>query len=147
MSKEEARKYFEKGLKALAEDEPVRALSCFEKAHSLDPTPEITSHLALCIARERGQINKAIQLCEEAISKDGENPVHYLNLGRIYLLKKDKVMAIKSFREGLKTGEHQGIIEELNRLGTRKPPVIPFLPRKNRVNKYLGLILSKLGLR
>ncbi len=138
---------FEKGLQALREDEPVRALAYFEKALSIEPAPLVKSYLAYCIARERGQVSQAIALCEEAISGEGDNPLHYLNLGRVYLIKKDKVKAIQTFRAGLKYGTHPEIIAELERLGTRKPPVIPFLRRKNPVNKYLGLILSRLGLR
>ncbi|WP_442891754.1 tetratricopeptide repeat protein [Dissulfurispira sp.] len=98
-------------------------------------------------SKGRGQIRKAISLCEDAIKGEPENPIHYLNLGKIYLHAGDKETAIHAFRAGLKYKINQQIIDELNKLQTRKPPVIPFLERNNPINKYLGIILSRLGLR
>lgn len=147
MEQGKAKELFDKGLQALDSDEPVRALSLFERALSIEPLPVVKSYFAYCIARERGQISHAISLCEEAIAVEKDKSLHYLNLGRIYLIKRDKVKAIQIFRAGLKHGIHPEIIKELERLGTRKKPVIPFLKRKNPINKYLGLVLSRLGLR
>ena len=58
-----------------------------------------------------------------------------------------KLDAIKILREGLKHEKNQQIIDELDSLGTRKPPVLFFLRRSNPLNKYLGILLRKLGLR
>lgn len=41
----------------------------------------------------------------------------------------------------------KAVHRELDKLGLRKPPVIPFLSRGNPINKYLGIILSRMGLR
>lgn len=143
----EAEKLFTKGLKALIQGDTLSALVFFEKATQIENSPIYCSHLALCIAKERGQVQKAISLCEEAIKKEPKNSVHYLNLGRVYLLVDNKADAIETFREGLSYEENQQIVDELNRLETRKPPVIPFLKRSNPLNKYLGIVLKKLGLR
>jgi tetratricopeptide (TPR) repeat protein len=137
----------EKGIEALADGGTLSALYCFEKALNIDNRPNIRSYFAFCIAKERGQINRAISLCEEALSKEPKNTVHYLNLGRIYLLSNKRADAIKIFREGLKQGENQQIIDGLVGLGTRKTPVIPFLKRNNPINKYLGIAFNKLRLR
>ena len=51
------------------------------------------------------------------------------------------------FRGGLKYWNNLQIIDELNKLATRKPPVISFLSRNNPINKFLGIIFTKLGLR
>jgi len=137
----------EKGVEAISQGKMTSALSHFEKALSIENGPVISSYFAFCIARERGQISKAISLCSEAIRKDTQNPIHYLNLGRIYLLAGIKLDAVKILREGLKYEENQQIITELNRLGARKPPIFPFLKRSNPLNKYPGILLGKLGLR
>ena len=147
MLNQEVQKLFDQGLKTLNEGNILAALSYFEKASIIEKSPVISSFLAFCIARERGQFQKAISLCKDAIHENPENSFHYLNLGKIYLLEKQKEEAVNIFRQGLHHEESQQIIDELNKLGTRKPPIIPFLKRNNFINKYLGIILSRLKLR
>ena len=143
----EAEEFFTRGLNELAVGHGLSALVYFEKAVQIKEVPVYVSYLALCIAKERGQIRKAISLCEEAIKREPENPIHYLNLGKIYLHAGDREAAIRAFRAGLKHEMNREIINELIKLQTRKPPVIPFLSRNNPINKYLGIILTRLGLR
>jgi len=147
MSVTEVERLFTKGLEALANGSILSALVFFEKAIKIENNPAIWSYLAFCIAKERGQFSKAISLCEEAIKKEPNNSAHYLNLGRIYLFTYKKAEAINIFREGLNYEANQQIVDELNKLIIRKPPVIPFLKRKNPLNKYLGIILKLLRLR
>ena len=143
----EAEKLFTKGVEAIKNGNMVSALVYFEKATQLDNNPTNRSYLAFCIARERGQFKKAISLCEEALKEDPENPVHYLNLGRVYILTGQKTEAMRILREGLTYEENREIVDELVGLGMRKPSVIPLLNRRNLLNKYLGIVLARLGLR
>ena len=143
----EAEKLFTKGVEAIKNGNMVSALVYFEKATQLDNNPTNRSYLAFCIARERGQFKKAISLCEEALKEDPENPVHYLNLGRVYILTGQKTEAMRILREGLTYEENREIVDELVGLGMRKPSVIPLLNRRNPLNKYLGIVLTRLGLR
>jgi tetratricopeptide (TPR) repeat protein len=143
----EVESLFNKGLEALNSGDTLSALVFFEKALKIEKSPTISSYFAFCISKERGQFSKAISLCEEAINKEPENTDVYLNLGRIYLFQNKRQEAVKVFRDGLNYGVNQQIIEELNKLGTRKPPVISFLKRSNPINKYLGIMLKRLGLR
>ena len=112
----------------------IPALASFEKALELEDNPAFYSYFALCIAKERGQVKRAIALCEEALQKEAENTDHYLNLGKILLHAGNRDDAIMVFRGGLKYGVDPRIVDELNKLGTRKPPVIPFLNRNNPIN-------------
>ena len=143
----ETEKLFKKGLEALTEGNTLSALSYLEKALHAKYSPVIISYYAFCIAKERGQVGKAVSLCEEAIKREPQNSQLYLNLGRIYLIDNNKTDAIKTFREGLNYEANQQIIDELNRLVIRKPPIFPFLKRSNPINKYLGIILKILRLR
>lgn len=143
----EAEKLFTKGVEAIKNGNVVSALVFFEKATRLDNNPTNRSYLAFCIARERGQFKKAISLCEEALNEEPENPVHYLNLGRVYILAGQKTEAMRLLREGLTHEENREIVDELIGLGMRKPPVLPLLKRQNLLNRYLGIILTRLGLR
>jgi tetratricopeptide (TPR) repeat protein len=142
-----AEKEFLKGLKALQEGDSLAALVCFEKAAGLDARPVYFSYLGFCVAKERGQVQKGMLFCKEALEREPENTVHYLNLGRIYLVAGNKQEAIGVFRKGLAYGTNQEIIGLLDSIGTRKPPTIGSLSRDNFINKYLGKLLGKLGLR
>jgi len=138
---------FKKGLESLARNEWTAALACFEKAAGLLNIPIHNSFLALCIARERGQTNKAVALCREALEAEPDNSILYLNMGKIYLMQGKTEEAIEILRKGLTQGTNEQIIAELGRIGTRRPPPLSFLSRDNPLNKYLGIILSRLGLR
>ncbi len=138
---------FKKGLAFLKEDNILGALTCFEKAYGLKKTPEAQSYFGFCIAVERGKITEALDLCRNAISKEPANPVHYLNLGRVYLKAGKKTDAIATLRKGLSFGDNKDIRLVLESLGTRKKSIFPFLTRDNFLNKYIGLILSRLKLR
>ncbi len=127
--------------------ESLKALSMLEKAEPEQSLSALTSLYAYCIARQRGQIRKAIELCHRAIEHDPEETTHYYCLGRIHLLEKNRREAIEVFREGLKHGKDPDIIAELEALGTRKQPPFKFLKRSNPLNKYTGLLLKIFGLR
>lgn len=138
---------FEKGIALLSDNNPLAALAFFEKAYTAKKTPTIQSYMGMCIALERGKITYGLMLCNDAILQEPENPVHYLNLGRIYLKAGKRMDAIETFRKGLSFGDYADIKHILDSLGTRKKPVLPFLPRNNFLNKYTGLMMHRLKLR
>jgi tetratricopeptide (TPR) repeat protein len=147
MQTPETEAIFASGVKMLAQGDTLAALSLFEKAVQMEDRPIYSSYYAFCIAKERGQFQLAVTLCQKAMAKEPLEPAHYLNLGKIFLIAGKKDDAIRTFREGLHQEHHQQIIDELNAIGTRKPPLFPFLKRSNPLNKYLGVILKRLGIR
>lgn len=110
-------------------------------------TPELLSYLAYCQAKGQGRMHSAAQVCRDAIKQEPNNPTHYLILGRIMLLNGDKASAIAAFRQGLKTGSDIRIVNELNKLGLRRPPVIKILRRNHLLNRWLGKVFGLLGIR
>ncbi len=142
-----AEREFERAREALAEEDCVAALGLVEKALKLDDNPSWYSLLGYCIAKERGQVKKGVELCQTALARESGNPDHYLNLGRIHLLAGQKAEAITAFRQGVAEGGGAELVNLLEEIGSRKPPVISFLHRDNPLNTYLGLFLSRLGLR
>jgi tetratricopeptide (TPR) repeat protein len=146
-TEDRAEELLARGIEHLREGESLNALSCFEKSFSLRKNARCQSYLGAMIAVERGQVKEALTLCEDAISADPEDPVLYLNMGRVFLKAGKKRQAIETVRKGLGFGKSEEAVRFLNSLGTRKRPVIPFLPRRNFVNKYLGLLFKSLGLR
>lgn len=136
------------GLEALREGRTLAALACFEKASSgAAEDPVRASCLGYCIAKERGQRKRGIELCRAALERDPGNPIHTLNLARIHLLGRDKPAAIAVLREGMRRSPSPELVAELELLGLRRPPILPFLKRSNPLNRYLGTVLSLLGLR
>ena len=137
----------EEGIAFLNENNRLAALSSFEKARAKNESPLLQSYLAYCIAIERGQIQKAFELCNKALAREPENPVHYLNLGRLQMHVGDKNEALTTLRKGLSHGEEPEIRVILENYGTRGKPIFPFLPRNSFLNKYIGMILHLLKLR
>jgi len=135
------------GEKALSAGETLVALMHFEAANRIQPLPEVQSALGYCLAKERRQYQKALTLCRAALDADPAEPRHYYHLGRIYLLSNRRAPAIAAFRRGLKLKRYQPIIEELRRLGVRKPPVFAALPRDHLLNRSMGVLLTRIGLR
>jgi len=147
MTDNKATDLIEKGREALTKGDTLSALAFFERAAEDENNPSARSYLAFCMAKERGLTTRGISWCEESLRKEPENAVHYLNLGRIYLLMKNREEAIRNFREGLKYGSNEEITDELHRLGVRSSPVLSFLKRSNPLNKYLGIFLKMLRLK
>ena len=143
----EAAVEFEWAREYLAARQTLAALGHLEKALKLQDNPSWYSYLGYCIAKQRGQINKGIDLCLSSLELEREEPVHYLNLGNIHLVSGNKSEALRVFREGMVRGNHKEIQRRLDEIGMRKSPVFKSLPRNNPVNRYLGILLSKLGLR
>jgi tetratricopeptide (TPR) repeat protein len=149
MDKEErnTEQLFKEGLAALDRGATDVALERFEAASEVDESPEILSYLAYCLAREQRDFSRAVGLCREAIDEDPGRSLHYLNLGRIYLLDGSKNEAIRTFRDGLLREYNRGIVEELRKLGIRKYPVISSLPREHPLNRVLGKVLKRMKMR
>jgi tetratricopeptide (TPR) repeat protein len=144
--------------------ETLQGLVALESARSLHDIPIVRSYLAYCMAKERGQFREAIRLCETAVAAEPQNAGHYLNLGRIYLLTKQKGKALATFRKGLskdsatsgsateESAERQAkqqalILAELRNLGIRRRAPFSSLPREHPLNRNVGRLLARLGLR
>lgn len=137
----------DKGFTALDHGHTHLALVCFERAMETERSPLVSSFLGYCLAAARGECARGIELCREAIGMEPGNTVHYRNLGQVLLLAGRKEEAILVFRQGLRLGRDEGIIRGLENLGVRRPPVIEALDRDHFLNKWLGIILSRLGFR
>jgi tetratricopeptide (TPR) repeat protein len=110
-------------------------------------TPEIHSYLAYCQAKSEGRIHSAAKICKESIKREPNNSLHYLILGRILLLSGNRGKAIDAFRQGLRSSPNPKIINELKKLGLRKPAVLKNLNRNHPINRTLGKIFNIIGFR
>lgn len=131
----------------MADRDYVAALAALEKVPLMARTPLVLSAYALCTAEVKGPSKSAVNQCHEAIKKDPKNPEHYYRQGRILFLAGRKKDAIWVLRMGLRHGRHRGIIDALGAMGIRRAPPLSFLPRSSALNKYLGMLLTRLNLR
>ncbi len=147
MASQELHKLIERGVAAAEHGNTLDALFHLESAAHSGSTPRLKSYLGYCLARERREFKRAADLCLDALKEEPAQAVHYLNLGRVYLAAGQKAAAIRTLRKGVKFGKGRSIIEQLVKLGIRKPPVVASLPRSHPVNKHLGLLFKRLGMR
>jgi tetratricopeptide (TPR) repeat protein len=138
---------FLEGREFLAKGNTAEALKIFQELRVHARHPLISSGMGYCLAKERGHYAEAVSLCKEALRHDPQEPLHFLYLGRIHMLAGRKKDAIRIFKMGLRYGKCPDIVVELNRLGSRRSPVLPFLSRSNPINKYLGIAMAKLQVR
>lgn len=145
----EAEELYNRGRAAFNNGKTLDALTLFEKAFNMEPeNPKYQSYLGLCIAYERGKIKEAVSLCERALQAEPRKAECYLNLGRVYLRSGLKLRAVEVFRKGLSIdNKNPEIVAELQAMGLRNKSIISSLPRDHSLNKYLGKIVAKLGLR
>jgi len=142
-----AQKEFVRAQQELDQNNVLAALACLERALSIWDDPLWYSRLGFCIAKQRGQVTRAFELCLTAIEHDPENSLHYLYLGKVYLVAGNTSEALTAFRQGMILGGSPELERMLDTIGVRKPPVISFLSRDNLMNKFLGIILGRFGLR
>lgn len=138
---------FGRALDALAAGEGLSALALLERALKQGDNPAWHSYLGYCIARERGQVKKGGDLCSSSLGVEPENPAHYLNLAKVHLIAGLKSEALVVLRQGMSVGGSREIIALFDLLGTRKPPVLSFLSRDNPLNRFLGMVLTRMGMR
>ncbi len=145
----QAQRSFAQALSLLADDRLLAALPLVEEALQQSPDNALyLSYYAMLIALERGQVRRGLELSQAALERGGELADIHFNTARIYLKAERKQEAIYCLRAGLeRQKDHPGIIATLRQLGIRRRPVLPFLPRKNLLNKYLGLLAHRLGRR
>lgn len=137
---------FAKGVEALTHGHLFLARTCFNQAAETDRSPVVSSYLGRCLAETSGH-DEGIALCRQALTRDPRHPVMYLNLAKALLAVGHREEAVQVLRQGAAIASSPEIIAELERLGIRKPPVFPRLPRKHPLNKYAGLLLSFFGRR
>jgi len=139
--------HHDRGVMKLKQGDTLSAMVHFEKAVNSGGTADCLSYLGYCIAKERGQSAKGINLCGKALDEDPGNPLHHLNMAKIRLLMRDMNGAIEALRLGASCGENEEITAMLQEIGSRKPPLFSFLDRDHLLNRYCGIILARLRLR
>jgi tetratricopeptide (TPR) repeat protein len=124
--------------------------------HALDTYPGdpfFLSYYGCLISVVENNPKEGIKICEDSIrTLDGSMPfgseffypIFYLNLGRAYLKGNRKKDAVQAFQSGLKNDPgNRDLLWEVKKIGERRKPPLPFLSRRNLINKYIGMLLYK----
>ena len=140
-------KLLNKGISAAETGSYDEAFIILNQAAEHIQSPIVRSYSAYCQAKSHGKLSAAAETCQENIARESHNSVHYLILGRIFLLAGNRWKAIKIFHMGLTVSPNPLIVKELKQLGKRNSPVIKALDRDHPLNRLLGKAFSKVGLR
>jgi tetratricopeptide (TPR) repeat protein len=145
--------YIEAAKKLLRRGGGLSALNTLKEALKKFPDdPLLRSFYGFLVASVEKNPEEGIRTCQGAIGSlkgfEGDARVLaecYLNLGKAYIRHEKRMEAINALEEGLKADPgHRDILWEKKKMGERKRPPVPFLKRSNPVNKYLGLLMSRL---
>lgn len=144
-------------IRTLLKAEKYRAaIGIVEEALCLFPEdPFLLSFSGYLEAKVFKNYRQGINACKDAITILGPKvpfgrefflPLLYLNLGKAYLEADKKRSAVISFQKGLSMDPDDiDLISEMKKLGERKAPPIPFLDRRNPLNKYIGKVRHKVS--
>jgi len=145
---------FGKGRAALARGRYLEGLAYFEAASALArragaPAPmKYLSYYGLCLAMGTDRLPDAREICENALRRAPADPEIYLNLGRVYLVVRERGRAFETFVRGLKVDRrHRGLLGALKAIGFRRRPVLGFLARRHPINRLLGRLSAALRAR
>ena len=149
MLNREAEDSFEKGCRALEENDWRVATAFFEAALTLEerltpktpqaPQARYRSFYGLCLGLAKKRHQDAIKMCQAAIQLEQYNPDLHWNLGRVLYDAGRRREAYHVFIRGVKQQPgHRGLVSDIKRMGLRKKAVLPFLSRKNALNVTLG---------
>lgn len=130
------------------------ALEALEEAIKKFPSdPFFMSYYGCLISVVKKRHREGVEACTEAIRMLDDSvpfgaelfyPVFYLNLGRAHLASGDRREAVNAFAKGMRFDPGNAELTwEMKKLGTRRKVPVPFLPRENLLNKYIGMLLSK----
>jgi hypothetical protein len=123
---------WEKGLRLLG--------AVAENDHeNLDLPGVCFSFLGYGVAEYEGKLREGLALCKHAVKVEFYEPDNYMNLAAVELLRQNRRKAARAIKHGLRLDpEHRGLRRVLRKLGQRRRPVVPFLNRRNLVNRLLG---------
>lgn len=141
-----AEEYLELGLAYVKEknwDAALNSLRESQKKFADRPPEEIPvilfSATGLALAMAENKTQEGLNYCRRALEKAPRQTELYYHMGLVYLKGGKKGKAYTSLQGGLDINpDHAGILALLRKMGVRKKPILPFLPREHAINRFLG---------
>ncbi len=131
---------FGDGLAAFSARDLPGAHAAFERAHRLDPRePRAMSWYGVTLVLVERNITLGVSLCDGALRVSPDDPELLLNSARVHVALHQRQRAARAIGRGLAAWPaHPALLAARDALGTRRPPVLPFLARANPLNRLLG---------
>ena len=105
-----------------------------DRAHA-----QVRSWYGLALGLARHRYHEAHELCQSAVRQEFFNPELYLNVARLNLAFGFRAESLRYLRRArMMDPGNQSIQLLLEQLGPRSTPVLPFLPRRHLLNRWLG---------
>ena len=138
----EAFREFKQGLSLLRDNYAFKALPHMQRAVELERNnPYYMSYLGVVLARSEKKWAEAEKLCDSAVRLKRNQAQLYLNLAEVYATAGRRDDAVEALEAGMKYARRDVRLNiAMNRLATRKPPVLNFLARKHPLNRQLGIL-------
>jgi hypothetical protein len=138
----EAAAALEHGLRRFRDGDLEGAHDLFGQAHRRAPSdPRIQSWYGLTLVLVEKNSNLGVVLVDGAVRTGRPDPELVINQSRVAMALGQRVRAVRALERGL--AFHPGnpdLVEARRLLGTRQRPVVPFLSRRNWLNRVLGRI-------
>jgi tetratricopeptide (TPR) repeat protein len=97
------------------------------------------SYLGYGMARFEGNRRQGLELCRRAVELELYQPEAYYFLAETCLLVGDRRSAAEVLEQGLDIDPEHRDLQALERqMGERQAPILTFLPRQHRLNRWLG---------
>lgn len=143
-----AQNLFRKGLAALSEGDAAEAQALFHAAIQAErrrgirrPQMRYLSFYGLSVALAKGATSEAVRACEVAARSEQATADLFLNLAKVYEMAGKLTRALDACERGLLMDpNHPALRALLSKLDRRQRPPVPFLPRSNPVNRWLGKV-------
>lgn len=130
----------EEGLAAFAARDLEAAHAAFGRAFRRDSrAPRAMSWYGVTLVLVERNSNLGVTLCDGALRVAGPSPELLLNVARVHLALNQRERAVRPITRGLELWPQDArLLAARAALGTRSAPVLPFLSRKNPLNRTLG---------
>jgi Flp pilus assembly protein TadD len=138
----EAFREFKTGLTLLRDNYAIKALPHMQRAVDLDRNnPYYLSYLGVVLARSEGKWGEAERLCDSAVRMKRNQAQLYLNLAEVYSAAGRRGEAVEALQTGLKYARRDvRLTIAMNKLTSRRRPVLSFLGRTHPLNRQLGIL-------
>ncbi|MFQ5512244.1 MAG: tetratricopeptide repeat protein [Candidatus Krumholzibacteriia bacterium] len=142
----ESQALYNLALERMARNNYRKALDFLVRSLQISPGNALyLSYFGFCLAQVNRDYDRAVRHCKQAVNAMPSNPIPYVNLGKVYRLRGDNGSAYEVLQRAWAINrKHPATASELTRMGIRRRPFIPFLPRANWCNKYLGKLRANL---
>jgi hypothetical protein len=136
----EARGSLEEGLRRFQAGDMDGAHEMFGVAYRRAPSdPRIQSWYGLTLVLVERNSNLGVVLVDGAVRNGRPDPELVINQSRVAMALGQRVRAVRALERGLAFHpDDRSLFEARVALGTRQRPVLPFLSRRNWLNRFLG---------